>query len=71
MQSFATQMLFKMFFTERGHVYLERTASRVIETVLDLQEEMLEVTSCSHRCSICIAKTPFVVSAERCHRFRH
>ena len=43
MQSFATQMLFKMFFTDRGYVYLERTVARVIETVHDLKEEQLEV----------------------------
>lgn len=43
MQSFATQMLFKLFFTDRGMKYLEETVARVIETVMDMREEQLEV----------------------------
>jgi hypothetical protein len=46
MQSFATQMLFRLFFDDSsGMQYMRRTVLPVIQTLLEMKGEQLEVTS--------------------------
>lgn len=43
MQSFATQMLFRLFFDDSGMQYMRRTVLPVIQTLLGMKGEQLEV----------------------------
>lgn len=43
MQSFATQMLFRLFFDDSGMQYMRRTVLPVIHTLLEMKNEQLEV----------------------------
>ena len=64
MQSFATQLLFRLFFkTKQGIKYLKSTVAHVIKSVLEMKEEQLEVGFCLwnflkifYQCSLACSK---------------